>query len=108
VSGNENVFESSESDPNIPLSQIYWDYSGSYEVLNTTYNNRKELILYYDLNNAQEQFILSILEDDLIQLEQVSSGNIYRFKGYGYIQYKPNAKRLKLNTNNTLNKTYKK
>jgi hypothetical protein len=54
VSGNDNVFESSESLPATPLSYIYWDYSGYYDVMNTYSQTRKELILNYDIDNSNE------------------------------------------------------
>ena len=95
VSGNTNVFESSESRTNIPTGQIYWDYSGAYDVLNTSQENRKELLLYYDINNEQETFILKILDDQNIQLHNTQTDNIYWLTGRGYIQYRPTAKRLK-------------
>ncbi len=106
VSGNTNVFESSESRPNIPTGQIYWDYSGAYEVLNTSQENRKELLLYYDVNNEQETFILKILDDQNIQLHNMQTDNIYWLTGHGYIQYRPASKRLKKSSKKVSRLTY--
>ena len=106
VSGNTNVFESSESQTNIPTGQIYWDYSGTYEVLNTSQENRKELLLYYDINNEQETFVLKILDDQNIQLHNIQTDNIYWLTGRGYIQYRPTAKRLKKSQKKVSRLTY--
>ncbi len=95
VSGNRNSFASSESAINVPVTQIYWDYTGDYEVLNTSNENRKELRLYYDINNDREEFILKIIDDQHIRLKNILTGNIYKLEGRGYIQYRPAAKRLK-------------
>lgn len=92
VSGNENVFESSESLPATPLSYIDWDYTGYYEVTNTYSQSRKELILNYDIDNSNETFILKVISDDEIELHNIYSDNIYRFHGRGYIQFKPAGK----------------
>lgn len=94
VSGNRNSFASSETPVNVPVSQIYWDYTGDYEVLNTSNQNRKELRLYYDINNDREEFILIIIDDQHIRLKNILTGNIYKLEGRGYIQYRPAAKRL--------------
>ena len=95
VEGNDNIFESSESPVNIPIGQIFWDYTGTYEVLHTRQNNRKELFLYYDMDNSQEKFLLTIIDDQHIRLQNTVTDNIYEFEGHGYIQYRPKAKRLK-------------
>ena len=94
VAGNDNVFDSSESRINAPMTSIYWDYSGSYEVLNTSQTNVKDLVLYYDINGSEEEFILKIIDDRHIELQNVVTDNIYRFTGHGYIQFRP-ASRLK-------------
>jgi len=95
VEGNDNVFESSESPVTIAPTQIYWDYTGTYEVLNARQNNRKELYLYYDLDNSQETFLLTIIDDQHIRLQNTLTDNVYEFEGHGYIQYRPKAQRLK-------------
>jgi len=108
VEGNDNVFESSESPVNIPIGQIFWDYTGSYEVLNTYQNNHKDLILYYDIDNSREKFLLTIVDDQHIRLQNTVTDNIYEFEGHGYIQYRPKAKRLKSKLSNTHTFDYKK
>ncbi len=95
VEANTNVFNSSEDLPSTPLAQIYWDYSGVYEVRNTRYTQEKKLYLYYDINNNREEFLLTIIDDGHIKLQNLSSDNSYFFEGINYIQYKPNAKRIK-------------
>jgi hypothetical protein len=94
VNGNQNVFESSESSVNVNLSNIYWDYTGLYQVFDTYTEIRKELLLQYNFNNSTESFILTVLDDNHIQLHNTQSGNIYRFYGREFIQYKPQRKRI--------------
>lgn len=108
VEGNDNVFESSESSVNIPTEQIYWNYTGTYEVLNTSQNNHKELILYYDIDNSRETFLLTIIDDRHIRLHNTVTDNIYEFEGHGYIQYRPKGKRLKSKSFNRQASNYQK
>ncbi len=95
VQGNTNVFLSSESLPSTPIAQIYWDYTGTYSVSNTIRNQDKQLYLYYDVNNSQEVFLMTIIDDAHIRLQNLDTDNIYYFEGINFIQYKPNAKRVK-------------
>ncbi len=95
VNGNTNVFDSSTSPPNWPLTQLHWDYYGDYEVVNTRQAASKKLFLYYNINNQQESFVLTVLNDQRIRLTNLNTGNVFEFEGAGYIQYRPQAKRLK-------------
>jgi len=92
VDGQENVFESSETSPVASIANIYWDYSGVYQVENTSVEDVKQLILYYDINGSTEEFVLTILNDQTIELRNLHTDNIYRFTGRDYIQFKPSSR----------------
>jgi len=85
--GNGN-FQSSQDPNGTNVNNIYWDYTGIYNVDDVPGNNYlKYLTLDYDyLGN--EYFDLSVNNDDTIELFHEASGTTYRFRGRGYIQYK--------------------
>ena len=81
-------FRSSQDPIGSSTTNLYWDYSGIYEVNNVVNNAYlKTLTLDYDYF-ANEYFELSILDDATIALYHPASGSEYRFRGRGYIQYK--------------------
>ena len=81
-------FQSSQDGKGTSVGNIYWDYTGIYEVQDVQNNAfLKTLTLDYDYF-ANEYFEFSILDDATIALYQPSSGTEYRFRGRGYIQYK--------------------
>ncbi len=95
VDNDTNVFDSSVSPSNIPILDIYWDYSGDYDVQNTSVENVKDLLLTYYGNNGSENFDLDVVDDETIILTNIQTGNSFTYKGRNYIQYKTGAKRLK-------------
>ena len=81
-------FRSSQDPRGSSTTNLYWDYSGIYEVNNVVNNAYlKTLTLDYDYF-ANEYFELSILDDATIVLYHPASGSEYRFRGRGYIEYK--------------------
>lgn len=85
--GNDNTFRSSQDPNGINPNNLYWDYSGFYNVGNFSGNMYlKSLVLDYDYFD-NEQFELSIINDQRIELFHPSSGTVYEFTGRGYIQY---------------------
>lgn len=81
-------FQSSQDGVGSSTSNLYWDYTGIYEVQNVSNNAYlKTLTLDYDYF-ADEFFELSIIDDATIALYHPASGSEYRFRGRGYIQYK--------------------
>jgi hypothetical protein len=86
--GGDGNFLSSQDKNGTPIYDIYWDYTGIYnvdDVSGTRY--LKYLTLDYDyLGN--EYFELSVINDSTISLYHNSSGTTYEFIGKGYIQYK--------------------
>tara|TARA_R110002124_G_scaffold17532_3_gene73228 strand:- start:83502 stop:84422 length:921 start_codon:yes stop_codon:yes gene_type:complete len=92
--GNGNFLSS--QDPNgSDIYNLYWDYSGIYNVDDVPGNEYlKYLTLDYDyLGN--EYFELSVLNDRKIELYHPMSGTAYEFTGRGYIQYKNNEGKLR-------------
>jgi hypothetical protein len=85
--GNDSTFRSSQdSGLNNPLN-IYWDYTGVYNVTNIPGNfYLKRLTLDYDFFD-NEFFELSVINDGRIQLYHTISGTVYEFAGRGYIPY---------------------
>ena len=86
--GAGDNFNSSRDHVGIPIDDIYYDYTGYYEV-NDIANNfyRKILTLDYDyLGN--EYFELSVINDSKIELYHPNSGTVYHFKGRGHLLFK--------------------
>jgi len=85
---NNTTFYSSVDPVGLPLDDIVWDFTGTYEVLNVAgYDNLKYLRLFYD-SNDYEEFELVVLNDSKIELYHLSSGSTYKFSGLGFIQYR--------------------
>ncbi len=89
--GNDSEFRSSQ-DVNIGnTNNIFWDYTGLYNVGNITGNTHlKTLTLDYDYFD-NEFFELSVINDQKIKLYHADSGTTYEFTGRGYIQYMRNV-----------------
>ncbi len=85
---NNTTFYSSVDPTGLPLNDINWDYTGTYDVYDVVgYDNLKTLSLYYS-PTGYEEFELTVLDDATIELYHISSGTTYRFEGLGFIQYK--------------------
>ncbi|SHG89086.1 nicotinic acid mononucleotide adenyltransferase [Winogradskyella jejuensis] len=87
AAGNDSEFRSSQ-DVNITNpNNIFWDYTGVYNVNNvpgTLYD--KTLTLDYDFF-SNEFFNLSVIDDGTIELLHAASGTVYEFRGRGYIEF---------------------
>jgi len=84
---NQNVFQSSQSKIGTNIDNIFWDFSGSYEVFDVADDpSVKILTLNYDLSDS-ETFELNVINDGEIELYHENSGTTYRFKGKNNIQY---------------------
>jgi len=93
--GGDGNFLSSQDANGTDINNIYWDYTGIYNVDDVP-NNRylKYLTLDYDyLGN--EYFELNVVNDNTIELYHESSGTLYRFKGRGYLQFKNTQGKLR-------------
>lgn len=86
--GGDGNFQSSQDQKGTNIENIYWDYTGIYNVDDVPGTNyKKYLTLDYDyLGN--EYFELSVLDDGTIELFHDTSGTVYRFRGKGFIQYR--------------------
>ena len=94
--GGDGNFRSSQDEYGTDINNIYWDYTGIYNVDNVANEPYlKYLTLDYDyLGN--EYFELSVVNDNTIELFHSDSGTLYRFKGRGYIQYKNTEGKLRV------------
>ncbi|KZS41365.1 nicotinic acid mononucleotide adenyltransferase [Aquimarina aggregata] len=89
--GAGDNFRSSEDQNGIPIDDIYYDYTGHYDVYDiANIFDKKTLTLDYD-SPDNEIFELSVINDSKIQLLHEPSGTVYHFKGLGQLQFK-NAK----------------
>ena len=85
---NTTTFYSSQDEPGIALDDIYWDFTGSYEVFDVNGNDNLKIVkLFYDTSDYEE-FELVVLDDKTIELYHVTSGTTYEFAGRDFIQFK--------------------
>ncbi|MFC4636414.1 nicotinic acid mononucleotide adenyltransferase [Dokdonia ponticola] len=86
--GQSGNFRSSEDANGTAIDHIFWDYDGIYDVANVPGNlYLKTLTLDYNFPD-NEFFELIVIDDETIELFQVSSGTTYQFRGKGYIQFR--------------------
>lgn len=84
---NTTTFYSSQDKVGTNIDDIYWDYVGNYSVANVQgYDNLKILTLDYD-SWGNEEFELTVLNDEAISLYHINSGTTYEFTGREYIQF---------------------
>lgn len=85
--GNNSDYRSSQDAHGTAIDNLYWDYSGVYEVSNFTDTSYvKALTLDYDYF-GDEYFEISIINDARIELYHPASGTAYEFVGRHFIQY---------------------
>ncbi|MBT8309822.1 MAG: nicotinic acid mononucleotide adenyltransferase [Flavobacteriaceae bacterium] len=85
--GNDSEFRSSQDENVSDVNDIYWDYTGLYDVADVPGDPYlKFLTLDYDYFD-NEFFELDVINDGKIELYHSDSGTIYEFEGRGYIQY---------------------
>ena len=88
---NDTEFRSSQDYGINNPNNIYWDYTGVYNVWDVPNNMYlKELVLNYD-GFGNEHFELYVINDGLIELYHNASGTTYEFSGRGYIEFIRNA-----------------
>ncbi len=111
--GSGDNFRSSRDNVGTNIGSLFFDYRGHYEVNNIVGTNTlKNLTLDYDyLSN--ENFELSVINDNRIRLYHPSSNTTYEFRGLGLMRFKNaqskeakqnDRKRLKLETFKKLKK----
>ena len=83
-----NTFRSSQDEFGTDIGYINWDYVGGYEVFDVEgYANLKILTLGYE-SSDNEEFELSVINDDEVSLFHVDSETTYEFIGRNNIQFK--------------------
>ena len=94
--GGDGNFQSSQDPVGSNVYNLYWDYTGVYNVDDVPGNAYlKYLTLDYDyLGN--EYFELNVINDNTIELFHETSGTVYTFKGRGYIEYKSGRGKLRI------------
>lgn len=106
--GGDGNFQSSQDQNGADINNIYWDYTGIYnvdDVPGTRY--LKYLTLDYDFL-GNEYFELSVINDRTISFYHPTSGTTYEFSGKGYIQYKNQGEGKLRSSNKEIAKTMKK
>lgn len=101
-----DVFLSSKDRNGLNVNNLFWDFSGTYNVSDVTPGSiNKHLTLGYDFI-GNDYFDLYIVNDNTIELFHVTSGTTYRFKGKGFIQMKngDSQKSRLIDANRVLNK----
>ncbi|WKD85428.1 hypothetical protein KCTC32516_00768 [Polaribacter huanghezhanensis] len=84
---NNTTFYSSKDPFGTNIDIINWSFVGSYNIYDVqNYNDLKILTLNYD-SGDNEEFELSVINDNKIRLYHVSSQTTYKFKGRGFIQF---------------------
>ncbi|MGB0896977.1 MAG: nicotinic acid mononucleotide adenyltransferase [Flavobacteriaceae bacterium] len=85
--GHNSDYRSSQDAQGTAIHNLYWDYSGQYEVANFRDTNYvKALTLDYDYF-GDEYFEVSVINDARIELYHPASGTAYEFVGRHFIQY---------------------
>lgn len=85
--GNNSEYRSSQDVQGTAINNLYWDYSGIYDVSNFTDTNYvKALTLDYDYF-GDEYFEVSVINDARIELYHPASGTAYEFVGRHFIEY---------------------
>lgn len=94
---NNTTFYSSHDSFGTNIDLIQWDYVGSYIVQNVQgVVDLKYLTLNYD-NGDTEEFDLTVIDDETIELYNIDSKTTYVYTGRGFIQYlKGTSKESKL------------
>lgn len=87
TSENITTFYSSGDDFGTNIANLFWDYAGSYRIDDIIgYSDLKFLTLYYDGGDTEE-FELSVINDETVELFHLNTQTTYVFSGRGFIQY---------------------
>ncbi len=85
---NQTTFRSSQDEFGTNIGLLIWDFEGAYEVFDVAgFDDVKVLTLDYDFFD-NEEFELTVINDEEIDLFHVASGTTYTFKGRDNIQFK--------------------
>jgi hypothetical protein len=92
---NVTTFYSSQDNFGKQIEHINWTYVGGYEIFDVNgYEDIKILTLNYD-NGDFEEFELSVINDQRIEIYNAVSETTYEFSGRGFVQYLKGVKSKK-------------
>ncbi len=98
---NNTSFYSSHDLFGTNIDAILWDFTGNYEVFDVQgFDDLKILTLNYDGGDIEE-FELSVINDQKVQLFHLSSETTYDFTGRGFIQFLRNGEKAKTTVRNS-------
>ncbi|MDA9575937.1 nicotinic acid mononucleotide adenyltransferase [Flavobacteriaceae bacterium] len=84
---NTNLFKSSVDEAIGNVDNIFWDYTGTYNVSTiSASSDTKKLSLNYDFYD-NDHFELSVINDELIRLFHPDSGKTYEFRGVNNVVF---------------------
>lgn len=90
---NNATFYSSVDEFGTNIGDILWDFTGFYEVFDVQgFNDLKILTLNYEGGDIEE-FELSVINDQRVQLFHLGSETTYEFSGRGFIQFLKNGEK---------------
>lgn len=97
---NNTTFYSSQDSFGTNIDNLLWNFTGNYEVFDVDgFDNLKILTLNYEFGDFEE-FELTVVNDQVVNLFHISSQTTYEFTGRGFIQFLRNGDKSKLETNN--------
>ena len=92
---NNTTFYSSHDSFGTNIDNLLWDFTGNYEVFDVLgFDNLKILTLRYNGGDVEE-FELTVVNDQRIELFHLSSETTYEFTGRGFIQLLRGEKKSK-------------
>tara|TARA_B100000787_G_scaffold90242_2_gene66710 strand:+ start:13720 stop:14640 length:921 start_codon:yes stop_codon:yes gene_type:complete len=92
---NNTTFYSSHDSFGTNIDELLWDFTGDYEIFDVVgFDNLKMLTLSYSGGDIEE-FELSVINDQTIELFHLSSNTTYQFTGRGFIQILRGEKKSK-------------
>jgi hypothetical protein len=96
---NNTTFYSSQDSFGTNIDNLLWNFTGNYEVFDVDgFDNLKILTLNYEFGDFEE-FELTVVNDQVVNLFHISSQTTYEFTGRGFIQFLRNGDKSKLETN---------
>lgn len=89
---NGTMFYSSKDKTGTNIANVKWDYEGNYQIFDVTNSETiKILTLNYSIGE-KEEFELSVVNDEKIELYHIASKTTYLFEGRQFLQYLRPAK----------------
>lgn len=84
---NTTTFYASRDKVGTAIANLKWNFTGKYEIFDVNNTNEiKILTLNYNTGD-KEEFELSVINDETVQLYHVTSKTTYKFQGREFLQY---------------------